>query len=411
MSLAHFCELHGPTSVLCTQALSVSCFACYQPSAAPVTATQQPIDHSSTSSPTYAAPYKDRRLSRASQAKLAYGDGGGCASCSISLPAGILNDARGKPAMVLPTRSDRTSLRTKEEVHACTGQSTDPLDGNAHIHPESPESFSSSESAFSCHTHSLEYVSSSNPAESSLFSTLRRATIRALSGEQLPRGQTSGPLCFGDPVSGYTIAYVFRLADPQARGRQRYYAFIALAGSDTRRAFDACAIVWSLFEQIAINIVEAAEEVAARTSLNENSFASMGQITPISSFLTGRTMDPDGYPRRGAANITANGIAELVDNERFFCELHMMFVRILQDLGRLLGGMKIIQPTANRKAVDITHSPIDESYSRKEGKDQRAKLSAETESQLSGDSSSDTARCPSPSCTPILVTRRHQVSI
>ena len=237
-------------------------------------------------------------------------------------------------------------LRTTEVIHACVNDYSEFQDDSIHL-SSTPESFCSATSSSSCHTHNLEFVSNASPAESDSFSSLRRATIRTLSGEQLPRGQTAGPLCFGDPSTGFTIAYVFRLADTHARGRQRYYALLALAGSDSRRAFEACTIIWSFFEQLARNIIETAEQAALRASLTDDSPPQTGHITPISSFLTGRTVDPDGYPRHGAANVRASGIAELVDNENFFCELHMIFVCMLQDLGKLLGGIRVKQPIAD----------------------------------------------------------------
>ena len=254
-------------------------------------------------------------------------------------------------------------MRTIEAVHACENDYLDLHDYDARSTLAATESFSSETSNSSCHMHSLEYISNSSPAESDRYSSLRRATIRTLSGEQLPRGHTSGPLCFGDPTVGYTVAYIFRLADPHARGRQRYYALLAQVGYDTKRAFEACTIIWNFFEQLASNIIETAEQVASRISPVYDNPPQRGNVTPISSFLTGHTMDPDGYPRRGAANVRANGIATLVDNENFFCELHVIFVGMLQDLGRLLGGMRIRPPVQEPKAKATIHGKISEAQS------------------------------------------------
>ncbi|MCJ1471694.1 hypothetical protein MMC13_000334 [Lambiella insularis] len=308
---------------------------------------------------------------------------------------------------------DRTPLRTKEEVHACTNQymQFDEDDTRPHSPPE--QSFNSSNSSSSCHTHRLQYVSNSSPTESDTYSSLRRATIRTLSGEQLPRGQTCGPLWFGDPVAGYTIAYYFRLADSHARGRQRYYALLALAGSNTKRALEACSVIWSFFEQIAINIVEAAEDVAARSSL-EDSPPERGQITPISSFLTGRSTDPDGFPRRGTANVRANGIAELVDNDRFFCELHMMFVGILQDLGRAFGGLKIVPEVSDFQTVEPCEEPQDIDQADPGDKDDTKTPPVNTKKtpQRTDIQPSILSRCPPPSCSPALLAQhRQQVAV
>jgi hypothetical protein len=250
-------------------------------------------------------------------------------------------------SQIEPTANDRRTkkekesrpLRTREDVHVCASSESDSEDEDPH-YKFRPRSIPAMCADLSCHNHKLDYISSSSPSDSDTFSSLRRATIRTLSGEQLPRGQTSGPLWFGDPIAGYTIAYVFRLADMHARGRQRYYALLALAGTDTQRAFESCSMIWALFEQIAIHIVRTAEEVASRSAV-EDSPPEISHVAPVSSFLTGRAMDPGGYARRGVASVRANGIAELVDNENFFCELHVMFVGMLQELGRLLGGMRV----------------------------------------------------------------------
>ena len=308
---------------------------------------------------------------------------------------------------------DSTPLRTREEVHACPSHYFRVEEDDVHLHSCSQDRLDS-RSESSCHTHSLEYVSNSSPAESETYSNLRRATIRALSGEQLPRGQMSGPLFIGDPVAGFTIAYIFRLADLHARGRQRYYALLALAGPETKRAFEACTLIWSNFEQIAMNIVEAAEDVAARSS-TDDSPPKISQITPISSFLTGRAVDQDGYLRRGTANVRANGIAELIDNEMFFCELHMMFVGILQDLGRLLGGMRVENASAESQDVDALEHSLKPFHDHLEKKDEDEKrypvVPMKTETQLSDESQQGLSIYSIPLGGPGIRTHRQQMVV
>ncbi|MCJ1308682.1 hypothetical protein MMC25_002336 [Agyrium rufum] len=317
------------------------------------------------------------------------GAGEGCESCQIRLPEVVSPPtAHQKPEGWRGLHPDTPAppLRTVERIHVCNGDRLHAGEiGDDDIAdivagqdgPQHPSlSFSSSESGAStpdCHTHSIEYVSNSTPAESSTYSGLRRAVIRTLSGEQLPRGHSSGPLYFGDLSSGYTIAYIFRLADPLARGRQRYYALLALAGTDAARAFEASTIVWTFFETLARNIIETAENIAAQSSPSDDSPIEFPYITPISSFLTGRNVGDSGdlYSRRGGAMgaVRARSIADLVNNKNFFCELHMAFVGMLQDLGRSLGGVRIEAPlpgtatTSNdipSKVSFDTHHPASE---------------------------------------------------
>ena len=90
-----------------------------------------------------------------------------------------------------------------------------------------------------------------------------------------------------------------------------------------------------------MHIIEMAEEVAMEVLAEGGSPLRPGEITPVSSFLTGGALDPDRHPRHGAANVRPNGISALVGDEKFFCELHMMFVGILQDLRRSIGGLTV----------------------------------------------------------------------
>ena len=263
-----------------------------------------------------------------------------CASCQMSIPDDVISLSMINSETKL-TQNMRL-LRTVEELHACTEQCERQDDGNttfkSYLHVND---FSVSQTP--CHKHRLVYSSSPSPAISSTYSTLRNATIRTLSGEQLPRGHKSGPIYFGDASTGYTIAYVFRIMDPLARGHHRFYAFLALAGSDGQRAAAACACIWSLFEQIARNVVQTAEHVVAKKASTLSNPCEAENVIPISSFLArSLSVDQDGFSRRGTTNVRPNGIAELVGNPNFFCELHMTFVGMIRDLGKFLGGLQIM---------------------------------------------------------------------
>jgi hypothetical protein len=55
-------------------------------------------------------------------------------------------------------------------------------------------------------------------------------------------------------------------------------------------------------------------------------------ITPVSSFLTAKKVDPDGYPRVSREVMDAKPLTEIVGKENFFVELHGMFCGILSGL-------------------------------------------------------------------------------
>jgi len=226
------------------------------------------------------------------------------------------------------------------------------------------------------HTHYLTYVTTRQPSSPSAYSLLRRSCIRTLSCENLPRGSPSGPLYFGDPVAGYTIAYVFRLADPRARGRRRTYALLALGGRDSWKVSNAMVAVTKAFEAIAARIVALADAVLDRETAPATPASRPGTavgpappslhpplplsaslpaaetpagaagvplapprlgLSDVSSFLSAKKVDPDGYPRVSRDVMRAKGLAEIVGRDAFFVELHAQFCVILAGLAREFG--------------------------------------------------------------------------
>jgi vesicle coat protein len=69
----------------------------------------------------------------------------------------------------------------------------------------------------------------------------------------------------------------------------------------------------------------------ARSSAN-SPVGSQRNLTDVSSFLSAKTVDPDGYPRVSRDLMRAKGLAEIVGNEKFFVELHAQFCVILYNL-------------------------------------------------------------------------------
>ncbi|KAF3490929.1 uncharacterized protein GIQ15_00446 [Arthroderma uncinatum] len=431
LSLTHFCEVHGPTSILCSQILPTQCQQCNpdSPGSSPNDSPSSPhrgsspssslnvrdAQHSSVSAsaapdlssspssvryvttsaieplatppasapvtapriedhPWFASDKRGRGSTTAADSKklsrFAGADGDTCASCRLKLPEDVSRQLPGDAANGAlgdhdhKQRHSSPVLRSREVVYACRGNHADYDDdedeghystsasaSQQHIHYSSPASVHSSYSSdSSCHTHVVTYLSMRGPANPDDYALLRRASIRTLSCELLPRGLSSGPLSFGDQSAGYTVAYVFRLPDPMARGKRRSYALVALAGKDAGRTFKASPVIWRTFSRIANNIVSAAEKFQESEKIREQSAvhghaaANSGNVngggrnyTPISSFLTGRALDPDGQPRR-AGQVRARNLIEIVGNEYIFAELHAQFVALLQQLSAMFSS-------------------------------------------------------------------------
>jgi Vesicle coat protein involved in Golgi to plasma membrane transport len=396
--------MHGPKSVLCTQVLPLECAQCLPPpplmrssssssSSSTSLATQiheashhgqfsrspslhqtetglsLPTNFSAASTNVDSAPESptierhelfvanNKLTDQERRFKFSGAGGDTCASCSLVVPDHITrNLPDGAPGSLRAdgkTKNGAPVLRSREMVCLGSGDHSAPNEDprlsssqNSSDGSDGASSLRSCGSLFSnCHDHLLTYLTSRNPDDPENFSALRASVIRTLSREQLPAGMSDGPFCFGDSTNGYTIAYVFRLPDPKARGRRRLYAFVALAGNDATRAFRACPFVWDAFAKMAKSIEAAAvesQEEQKRKDEEEQDTGKARNYTPVSSFLAQRAVDPDGHPRK-AGQIAARSLADIVGNDRIFSEIHSYFVSLLHHLGALYGGLPLTE--------------------------------------------------------------------
>ncbi|KAI1371206.1 vesicle coat protein [Hypoxylon crocopeplum] len=265
----------------------------------------------------------------------------------------------------------------------------------------------SSRSSVTQHTHYLDYTSTHEPVVSDTYTMVRTSCLRTLSFETLPRRpETSqltpslssplpgmapsfftpmnhgpgyittapnpqsvangGPIFFGDPLGGYTTAYIFRIPDVHARGRKRVYAFLALSTHRERLAMKTFSFISAAFRDLANWIQELAEAEAEREREREEANSPVAALNAAyghggfggdamdrdrererandtSSFLTGGgrggfvqrmggTMGPGGFAPK------ARGLAEVVGLPDFFIELHSRFVQLLLELGVVLSS-------------------------------------------------------------------------
>ncbi|XP_071540210.1 folliculin isoform X2 [Panulirus ornatus] len=72
----------------------------------------------------------------------------------------------------------------------------------------------------------VSYISSQYPLQSELYILVRQACIRSLSCEVCP--EREGPIYFGDEARGHVLSHTFFLRDVQARGFQRWYSVLVL---------------------------------------------------------------------------------------------------------------------------------------------------------------------------------------
>ncbi|KAK4124480.1 hypothetical protein N657DRAFT_571943 [Parathielavia appendiculata] len=181
---------------------------------------------------------------------------------------------------------------------------------------------------------------------------------------------SGGSIFFGDKKVGYTTAYIFRVPDVHARGHKRVYAFLALSTHPEPTAVKTFTFLSAAFRDMASWIQELAEAEAERALAETTSGPGSSASSPVvpgagygsfqsepaapsapmssggstsgSSFLMGgmgglsRRMG-GGFGGSGVA-LKQRGLAELVGMPDFFIELHAKFVRLLLEIGVMVGS-------------------------------------------------------------------------
>lgn len=207
------------------------------------------------------------------------------------------------------------------------------------------------------------YITTRHPKSQTRYSALRTSVVRALSSELIP--SRTGPVLFGDGHIGYTIAYVFAIDDPEARGGKRegrrWYAFLALFEGEVE-ATGAWQWVTSGFEQMASGLRERANQHRKENSPELAAKGVEGGVRddieqggvfvqslsleerPPSHIRTTRGSfgHPEGYLRRprfgnpggigGLTGSTVKSLAELVGYEAVDVEIHAAMGWIMSGL-------------------------------------------------------------------------------
>lgn len=159
------------------------------------------------------------------------------------------------------------------------------------------------------------YISVRHPSSQDRYKAIRSACIRALSCELVP-GRT-GPVFFGDPSIGYTIAHIFRLTDPSSSNvnthdSRRQYALMCTS-ADEQELLQSWTFVTERFRVLVQKITEGGKLVSEGNSAQVNQRYTPESLNSDRSFLR---------PKGRAAE---KGLAELTGMDDIFVQLHAAF--------------------------------------------------------------------------------------
>ncbi|KAI5817046.1 vesicle coat protein [Pyronema omphalodes] len=308
IGLAHWCEIHGPSLILCTQVLPPQCGSCFPGSKAQLTrsGSEPSLGSTSTSGNTATSgttattsgnattgttattagapptttttqpagitpPPTSHGISNSGSAPLRPTSNRSASTPRLSSPSETPPASPRSPAIVssapeqcrnctmtLPPQFEgnsstgRRPLRTTETLLVNPGGDPDrppssPIGGSAPAFPSVSEIEGMGEELMT-HTHTISYLSSRSPSNPARYAAVRQACIRTLSCELAP-SQTS-PILFGDPHIGYTIAVVFKVTDNKSRGGLRTYALLAMSMNQK-----ALVQQWGVISGVFMNLV------------------------------------------------------------------------------------------------------------------------------------------------------------
>jgi len=165
----------------------------------------------------------------------------------------------------------------------------------------------------------MTYITTRYPYLSRLYPIVRQACVRSLSCEFCPGRE--GAIFFGDEQNGYSLSYIFKLKDIQARGFQRWYS-ISFLHSDKSFIIASWGFLVSKFKAAAKDLQTSAEKIfeyekRANQEININR---VKVFSPLS---------PEQFIRR-RGNQPLRSLVDLLNNPNIFLHLHSTFAWILR---------------------------------------------------------------------------------
>lgn len=292
IALLHFCEVHGPCVVYCTQTIHKT------PTNSPLTTTSTVTTNAQGGGPdVLIPPLKSMTLVTPDE--------------TSTIPT-----APPPPPPILPPMIRKNSLCSippnkslPGTCAACTAQL--PLVNTGHGVTEAKSLYTLDED-----DASVSYIGTKQPQQNHLYKAVRLACVRSLTAE-FCQGR-DGPVLFGDDENGYVMSYMFKLRDSQARGEARFYSLMILM-TDRVYLISCWPFLVSAFRSMALNLQERANIVFQKekeSSRHSSYYSSTTRRTPISS--------QDPFFRR-KSNTALRSLVDLLGIKDIYAQIQAQF--------------------------------------------------------------------------------------
>lgn len=167
--------------------------------------------------------------------------------------------------------------------------------------------------------NNMTYITTRYPYLSRLYPIVRQACVRSLSCEFCPGRE--GAIFFGDEQNGYSLSYIFKLKDIQARGFQRWYS-ISFLHSDKSFIIASWGFLVSKFKATAKDLQANAEKMF-EFEKKANQEVNINRVKVYSP------LSPEQFIRR-RGNQPLRSLVDLLNNPNVFMQLHSTFAWILR---------------------------------------------------------------------------------
>lgn len=302
VALLHFCEVHGPCVVYCTQTIH---------SNSP-TLNENDLcsnDSNMSTSPIPIQPSKyPAALQQASSMSTTYSSSSLRKNSASSLNATTTNFAAPSAMATTPTSIGTIGTAPSTTCAACTAQL--PLINNGTSTVEAKRLVTTDDD-----DPTIQYIGTSkSPQQPHLYKAVRLACVRSLTAE-FCQGR-DGPVLFGDDENGHVMSYMFKLRDAQARGEARFYALMMLM-TDRVYLVSCWPFLVGAFRSMALNLQERANIVFQREK------DGMRQITHSSRRAPAMTSQDQFYRRR--SNTALRSLVDLLGIKDIYAQIQAQF--------------------------------------------------------------------------------------
>ena len=285
IAICHFCELHGPSILFCTQA-----FHCTN--------------------------HNPEEVLNGAQASLA--------SCGNFNHSSLVMGLRAKS----PSRFNSDNHDDKQNDNEAPAKTSPRSNTSRPTTCEACTSLQQGEPgllSIDRESH-ISYMSRQNPEDQELYSILRHACVKSLSCEVCPGRE--GPIMFGDEASGYVFSHTFFLKDSQSRGFQRWYSIICVM-MDRVYLVNSWPFLLSNFKAI---IDELQSKAGTTFKAEKAEMPLVDQRIHMSANLS--LLNPNQFRRTRGGNQNYRSLYDLVNDRLIFQYLHKYFSWILKASGQ-----------------------------------------------------------------------------